>query len=346
MNLNELIQDWGGFEDLVKELHDDGTVSVQRDVTLTGKSGATRQIDVLMKHNKGPYEYLTLIECKFLNRSVERSHVDVLEASMKDLNASKGVIFTTVGFQKGAESYAKANDINIFVIRDLTDEEWGLPGKIIDFYLQILSKSILDIQFPNTTSLALEGGNKPKMGKLELYFGEKNSINLIHSSHKEKYRTLESYLEDAAHHAAIVLQKKAFLVNHGDDCTRYFQIPVNMPLEKEGCPLEIMIGNDLVFVPEIKLQVGIRVDQSRMTFDRSEHFLYTLAIEDQINKEVYAATKKENSNTNWVKLNLDENEKSEDALQKGSIISCVIGPLFDPSEMKGLKEGELINISE
>lgn len=41
----------------------------------------------------------------------------------EDLNASKGVIFITVGYEAGAEKYAKSKNIDIFVIKDLTQEE-------------------------------------------------------------------------------------------------------------------------------------------------------------------------------------------------------------------------------
>ena len=38
-SLEDLVQDWGGFERLIADLHDTGTVTVEHDVVLTGRSG-------------------------------------------------------------------------------------------------------------------------------------------------------------------------------------------------------------------------------------------------------------------------------------------------------------------
>lgn len=39
-NLRDVVSDWGGFEEFVKEIHEGEDVAVERDVTLTGLSGA------------------------------------------------------------------------------------------------------------------------------------------------------------------------------------------------------------------------------------------------------------------------------------------------------------------
>ncbi|KPG98320.1 hypothetical protein AEQ67_13270 [Pseudomonas sp. RIT-PI-q] len=145
MELKDIVKDWGGFEQLVKSMHESGSVEVEHNVTLTGKSGATRQIDVLLKHHCPPYSYLTLIECKYWKRKVERANIDVLAMSISDLSAAKGVFFTTVGYQEGAEIYARSMGITIHVVRELTDDEWGLPGKIVDLYLQFIQPTIIEI---------------------------------------------------------------------------------------------------------------------------------------------------------------------------------------------------------
>lgn len=52
MDFEELVGDWEGFESLVATLHETGNVTVERDVTLSGRSGAPRQIDVLIRHRR------------------------------------------------------------------------------------------------------------------------------------------------------------------------------------------------------------------------------------------------------------------------------------------------------
>jgi len=51
---------------------------VEHNVTLTGKSGALRQIDVLIRQKQGLYTHLVIAECKYWNSPVERLHIDAL----------------------------------------------------------------------------------------------------------------------------------------------------------------------------------------------------------------------------------------------------------------------------
>lgn len=118
-NVADLVENWSGFEDLVAELHASGEVTVERDVKLKGKSGAERQVDVLIRHKVGFYEHLIVIECKYLKRRVARQVVDAMITTVDDLNASKGVIFTNRGFQKGALILAKQSGIELYEVRDV-----------------------------------------------------------------------------------------------------------------------------------------------------------------------------------------------------------------------------------
>jgi hypothetical protein len=110
--LSQLVKDWGGFERLVAKLHDTGTVQVEHDVVLTGKSGAPRQCDVVIRHREGLYEHLIIVECKYWQDNVSRLHVDALATTVKDLKASKGVIMTAKGFQSGAKTLAVHEGLN------------------------------------------------------------------------------------------------------------------------------------------------------------------------------------------------------------------------------------------
>src|SRR5689334_4758957 len=106
--LDQLV-DWRDFETFVRDLYaEDTNLTVEHDVTLRGKSGAARQIDVLFRHKAGGHTYLTLVECKRWKEPVSRDRIDVLVAAIKDLNASKGVLFTTSGYEAGAEAYARS----------------------------------------------------------------------------------------------------------------------------------------------------------------------------------------------------------------------------------------------
>ena len=96
---------WDDFERFVHDLYgEDPSLSVQRNITMVGKSGARRQIDVLVTLTTKLHSYTTVVECKRWKDRVDRSRIDILYATMEDLNASKGVMFTTVGYEAGAWS--------------------------------------------------------------------------------------------------------------------------------------------------------------------------------------------------------------------------------------------------
>lgn len=301
MRLKDIVKDWGGFEELIKSFHQDGEVEVERNVTLIGQSGASRQIDVLIKHTKGPYKYSTLIECKYWNKKVERANIDVLYASMLDLNASKGVFFTTKGYQNGAEIYAKSKNITIFVVRELTNEEWGSPGQIIEFYLQVILKSILNIT-PLETKAAFAVNCKEQNPGININLGLENdkSSNIIISEHKSKYKTLENVIEFIADECLKQLVNKQLLINGGEDCTRYLSFNANVPCVPE---LQVFNPDKIVYIPRIEVEVGVKVIQSKIRVDRSASLDYALAVHDCVNQEIYATSKRRDSEfTTWQKL--------------------------------------------
>jgi hypothetical protein len=150
MGFEELVGDWGGFEKLVAMLHETGDVAVERDVTLQGRSGAPRQIDVLIRHRQGFYEHLVVVECKYWQHNVERLHVDALATTIREVGADRGVIFSSKGFQSGAISQAAAENIDLFVVRDLARHEWGGSGRIVDLFLQFAQVGLGGVEaFPH-----------------------------------------------------------------------------------------------------------------------------------------------------------------------------------------------------
>lgn len=147
--------DWKDFERFVHDLYvEDDQLHVEHDVTVIGKSGAKRQIDVRFIHHVKDHTYTTVIECKRWKEPVTRERIDVLAATSEDTGAAKGVMFTTTGYEAGAQQYAAAKNIDLFLVRDLTDREWGLPGRVIWIYLQIYAAEIHDLAVPEAQVLA------------------------------------------------------------------------------------------------------------------------------------------------------------------------------------------------
>ncbi|HEX7135586.1 MAG TPA: restriction endonuclease [Iamia sp.] len=84
---------------------DDPHATVERDVHLPGPEGS-RQIDVLMRTSSGPFNLLTIVECKDYARNVTVAAVDALDSVARDVKASKAVLVSRKGFSKGARQKA------------------------------------------------------------------------------------------------------------------------------------------------------------------------------------------------------------------------------------------------
>lgn len=335
MKLNEIVKDWGGFEKLIEDIHKGENIIVEHNVTLLGKSGATRQIDVLLTHKQGPYEYKTLIECKYWSKKVERAHIDVLHASMQDLNASKGVFFTTKGYQEGAEIYAKACGISIFIVKEVEEADWGKPGKIIDFYLQIIQKTIAGIS-ANDISATFLNGVEQHVG-INIHLGDKENItkNPIHSKHKENFTTIEELIEHYAERALLNYQNSPFLMNNGEECTQYIKQTININFEE---PLSIAPNsNTILFIPKLSLEVVLKVVQSNIYIDRSQNFLYALSVIDYVNSQNFLVSKsKARDYPEWQNTDDSAIQSEEDTLQNGSILVASLKGYFDKKELDRL----------
>ena len=107
----EQLVEWRDFEQFVRDLFGaDPNLVAEHDFIEVGKSGARRQIDVKLTHRVGGMTYVTVIECKRWKERIDRTRIDILAATIRDLNAAKGVMFTTSGFEEGAELYAATRD--------------------------------------------------------------------------------------------------------------------------------------------------------------------------------------------------------------------------------------------
>ncbi|WP_122288815.1 restriction endonuclease [Serratia plymuthica] len=336
-----IVQDWGGFEKFVAHIHEDGDVIVQHDQTLTGRSGATRQIDVVVKVQKGPYEYLTLIECKYWNSSVKREQIDVLWASMQDLNAAKGAFFTTKGFQKGAQKYAESKGITLYKVREMTDDEWGKPGRVIELYLQVIQRTIRNVM-PTVDGIAsLNNIPLPTTPlPINLALGGDNGICKIVSKHKDKFPTLEEMIEHYSQEAMASYTAKPPLINSGEECIRYLSRPINLLLNED---LVIQQGVYFLKIQKITLEVGLKVNQSRIMVDRGSKLAYALAVVDCVNKKTFAVSRAlDEKVAAWTLLgdnhtkNPSSNDSENEAIVNGSIISVSIKGFFPPHEMDEL----------
>lgn len=97
--------------------------SVQHNVKLRGKSGLNHQIDVYWEYEKNGEVHRVAIECKNYSYGVSIGKVRDFYGVISDLDNVKGIMVTTVGYQKGAKQYADHYGISLMELRAPRDGE-------------------------------------------------------------------------------------------------------------------------------------------------------------------------------------------------------------------------------
>lgn len=149
------------FEDLTATIFealskDNNYESVERDVLLEGPDGK-RQIDVLLRGKMGPFDCMTIIECKDYNKNVNVTAIDALHSKMQDVKAQKAVFVARKGFSSTAKSKAKRLGISLCTAHNTINEKWKfdleLPFIIREKSLKSITPQYQIINPPNPISL-------------------------------------------------------------------------------------------------------------------------------------------------------------------------------------------------
>jgi Restriction endonuclease len=117
--------DWEEYEAITKYIYEAlgkqygiKVVGYGRNCRVTGKSGATYQIDVLTEQSDGEKSHLTAIECKFLKEKVTNDTVMKLVCIMEDAGIERGIIVCKTGFTKDTLLYAEYKGIKLVELRE------------------------------------------------------------------------------------------------------------------------------------------------------------------------------------------------------------------------------------
>ena len=314
MNINpdsilESFIDWKDFEKFVAEMYKDSAeVTVQHNVTLIGQYGDKRQVDVLVTQTTKLHTYKTIIECKFLSSDkVNRPIVDVLAAAIEDLGVNKGVIITTVGYDAGAVAYAKGKNIDIFLIRNVLDEEWGNTGRNIKIWLQFFSAQIENVSLSNSQYHSLNGALPPsepikldvKFSK-DLIFEEKHRLYSFPEMAKganliKMFIDVQQQILNDLNDKTVGLLKNA--TNSDENVTRVFRTKVifdfiNYPFRF------LKVGDGYIRLDNITASILLSISQSTLEIDRAKNFNYVLMVENYITTQKnFVAKDKETSNS-------------------------------------------------
>ncbi|MFN8578198.1 MAG: restriction endonuclease [Candidatus Sericytochromatia bacterium] len=333
--LQKLI-DWKDFELFVAELYkENDDIKVEHNITETGISGAKRQTDVKVTHETKLHKYVTLIECKRWKKKVTRQTIDVLSASIEDLNASKGVIFTTKGYEKGAIEYAKHKNIDIFLVRDLTDNEWGQPGRKIFFYIQMFNAKMNNFSLNKAQFLPTKGIIPKEPIAFNLVINESNNYD-------EKYCLYANYGKDKGKNILEVLLevRNKILNNFTEKITvpisneeKEYAFETHVTISFENYPSKFLKHDlGIIMLENLEFTLITRISQFKFEHDRANKYDFSLIVENYINNKrnyvnkVFEDDKVELSEP----INKTYNENDEnDVLKNGSIFRLTFAPYID-----------------
>ena len=341
MFLNKIV-DWQGFEQFVTDLYkDDGNVKVEHNVTLKGKSNANRQIDVLITRKSKLHSYQTMVECKYWNKKVERNTVDIVYAGMDDLNIEKGVIFTTTGYEKGAIEYAKSKNIDIFLVRDLTPDEWGLPGQIIQFYLHLITASMDNFKFINTVCVPVVE-EYPKTLNIHIELSKDmifpDEFQLYSIKNGNKGDNLIKYILSARHSLLSEMTKDTFILNNGEECIQEVKATAILDFSKfEYRQLRNQYG--AINLSQIMFDITAHLSQSAIKIDRAESYNIALAIQNYIDNQINLVYQKQGQEGLTLTDNIYDKivkqaTSNKDVLQNGSIFKVMCEYWVTPDNKK------------
>ncbi len=143
------------FEDLTAEIfeslrNEPQYESVEKNVKLPG-ADCERQIDVLLRGKVGPFENITIIECKDHNKVIDITKVDALDSVRRDVNADKAVLVARKGFSRSAIQKAKRLGIRLCTAHSANHEKWKfdleIPFSITELSIESIQPNFLTRDF-------------------------------------------------------------------------------------------------------------------------------------------------------------------------------------------------------
>jgi hypothetical protein len=289
--------DWSAFEAFVRELYTgDGDSTVQHNVTQIDRYGAKRQIDVKIVRRSRFHTFTTLVECKRWKEPVSRDRIDVLASGIEALGAQNGAIFTTTGFEEGAIAYAKGKGIELFRIRDLTPEEWGLPGRHVSLYLQVGLAEFRGMQFaaqaialvdspPNPPAINIDisadNALDPAFDLFSIESGERgpNLVSILGDAHRLLLSTITNLvaLSDGGKPAIIEVMARAEL----DFTKTVFR--------------QLRLAKIAARIERIGFSFCVHIHQSTINVDRGKDLDFAVMVESYVSEQRLIAQRRTGS---------------------------------------------------
>jgi hypothetical protein len=332
MSIRDIILDWASFEAFISTVCATKDVSVEHNVVLIGKSGAPRQIDVAIRATQGLVNHLVLAECKYWRKRVKREQVDSLATAIDDLNASRGIIFSTEGFQEGAVTLAKHKGIELFKLRELEVSEQFGPSTPLHEYRHYLFKGLRELDFPGIHCWTRDLSHL----NLDLRLGgRRQSRTRVLNTQDYPSGTLERIIEEWSNIAASQLADKArgILLN-GTGGIRQYWSKIRQTAE-EGSMIQVPVEDAVAMIPVIEYDLGITLWQEPCEID-SKLYEFVVAIEDCIRGVVLKASRTAGATETLISPVGLEVGKTENAPQGPQRIALIEG--YFPFDFNGMEK--------
>ncbi|WP_442783885.1 restriction endonuclease [Collimonas fungivorans] len=323
--------DWVAFETFVKDLYEgDGDVTVQRDITEIDRYGAKRQTDVKIVRRSRFHRFTTLVECKRWKEPVGRDRIDVLASSIEALSANNGAIFTTTGFEEGAIAYARGKGIELFVVRDLTPQEWGLPGRHISLHLHVNAAEFRNIQFAAQTIALVDG--PPGPAELNIVLSVDKALDpdfdLFSVKTGERGANLVGILGDAHGMILSALCNSVGVLDDGKQMT--IEINARCELDFTGTEFhQLRLPKLATRIERIGFEFRAHVGQSAINVDRGNDLDFAVMVESYVSDQrLIAHRRMGDAGIVFQSSNLSNGEATvtEEVLQNGALISVNCSP--------------------
>jgi hypothetical protein len=329
-SISDIVKDWGGFEDFAKLLFKNSTdVTVERNVELYGRSLTPRRIDVLIRQQNPPpiSELRTIVECKYLNKNVERAEVDLLKTILNETQCHKGVILSRVGFQSGAIAAAKELDIDLFTVRDLGTADVASDATF-DTVVLLVHLGFGDITVETSP---------PRAEQPKIVLGPNPTETLISLKDKAPLM-LETFLVEAARNGIESYLPKGTMQfeNKEVDCTRSAVREITVTAAPGSTIPATFDYETIESIIKVQARFGIQISQVILTYEELNDFLFRLAVEDCISGVAYKASRKQEAPiTSFERMTVSSTQPKT----RGKILALTMETFLPFSEFDGLAVG-------
>jgi len=344
--------DWALFESFVNDLYEgDGDVTVQRDVTDIDRYGAKRQTDVKITRRSRFHQFTTLVECKRWKEPVGRDRIDVLASSIEALGANNGAIFTTTGFEEGAIAYAKGKGIELFVVRDLTSEEWGLPGRHISLDLHVNAAEFQNIRLAAQAIMLIDAPPGPMELGIELSADKAldPDFDLFSVRTGERGPNLVGILGDAHGIILTALGKSIGVFDGGKQLTLEIKARCELDFTRTEFH-QLRLPKLAARIERIGFLFRAHISQSAINIDRGEELDFAVMVESYVSDQRLIARRRVGDTGivfQTVGLSDGKATPAEQPLQNGSLLRVYCSPwvgIGDKMADKTAVTGQLLRV--